>query len=62
MKGVKQCHWCIHHNEGKGMWTIHVAGSCQPDETKPASTTVKVKPKVKFNATTTTIEEASDSD
>jgi len=70
MKGAKQYHWCIYHQEGKGMWTIHAAGACQPEDGKgPAAkknknprTTTQVKPKIRFNATTTTIEEASDSE
>jgi len=72
MKGAKQYHWCIFHNENKGMWMIHKAGACQPEDGKQSAakknknkdlrTTTQVKPKVKFNAETTTIEEASDSE
>jgi len=70
MKGAKQYHWCIYHQEGKGMWTVHVAGACQPNDGKqPVAkkkkntlTTTQVKPKIRFNANMTTIEEASDSE
>jgi len=34
MKGAKQYHWCIFHNEDKGIWTIHKAGACQPEDGK----------------------------
>jgi len=72
MKGAKEYHWCIFHNEDKGMWTIHKAGACQPEEGKqsaakkkknnPSRATIQVTPKIRFNAATTTIEEASDSE
>ncbi len=68
----KQYHWCLLHNEGKGMWTLHQAGTCTPNEGKKGQAKPKkdatnaktetVKPKVKFNVETTTIEEASNSD
>jgi len=54
MKGAKQYHWCIFHHEGKGMWTVHMAGACQPEDGKlPAAkknknmhTMMQVNPKV----------------
>jgi len=33
-KGEKQYHWYIHHNEGQGMWMVHVEGACMPDQGK----------------------------
>jgi len=68
----KQYHWCLFHNDGKGMWTLHLAGTCTPEwdkkaQAKPKKDAVKpkmatVEPKVKFNVAMMTIEEVSDSD
>jgi len=67
----KQYHWCLFHNEGKGMWTLHLAGTCTPEwdkkaQAKPKKSAAKpktttVKPKVWFNVAMMTIKEASNS-
>jgi len=67
-KGDKTYHWCLHHNDGKGMWVIHAPNDCKnkgkaknKDNKKPAMTTTVVRPAIRFNANTTTIENGSDS-
>ncbi len=70
MKGAKQYHWCIFHHKGKGIWTVHVTSACQPEDGKqPAAikkknmhTTTQVNLKFHFNANTSTIKEASNSE
>jgi len=67
-KGEKTYHWCLHHNDGKGMWVIHTPNDCKnkgkeknKDKKKAATTTTVVHPAAQFNANTTTIENASNS-
>ncbi len=68
-KGDKTYHWCLHHNDGKGMWVIHAPNDCKnkgkaknKDKKKAATTTTVIQPAIRFNADTTKIENASDSD
>jgi len=68
-KGDKTYHWCLHHNDGKGMWVIHAPNDCKNkgkaknnDKKKAVTTTTVVHLAIRFNANTTTIENASDSD
>jgi len=70
-KGDKTYHWCVHHNDGKGMWVVHQPNDCKnkgkaknKDKKKAATPTgtTEVRPAIRFNAATTTIENASDSD
>jgi len=71
-KGDLNFRWCMNHNHGKGMWALHTDAECngkkpvnndkKPQTKKRNPSTVSVKPKVRFNAADTTIENVSDSD
>ncbi len=66
-KNNKKYHWCPNHADGKGMWTLHALDNCRNKKGKDGSQkkqeapkTIKLKPKVYFNATTAMFDDDDD--
>jgi len=65
-KNKKTYHWCLNHNDDKGMWILHLPNKCGNKKgkdggqsKKAATVTIELKPKVYFNATSTMFDESS---
>jgi hypothetical protein len=63
----KTYHYCMNHNQGKGMWVLHDPKECRlavfkpkPKSTAPGPSSLK--PKVRFNVNSTSIEEEVEQD